>query len=222
MFQDRIDAGNQLAEKLKYYAGTAAVVMAVPRGGVPVAYAVAKRLDLTLDLLFAKKIGHPLNREYAIGAVSLTDSFILPHRGISPRYIKSETDAIRRRIKSMQLKYTESGQLQRLKDKTVIVVDDGMATGNTLLSTVNMLRKEQPAKIVVAVPVASRESASHLAPAVDELVCVLLPDEFFGVGGFYEDFHQVTDEEVMRYLHQVQKTVASAPGRRNDIEHLAE
>ncbi|WP_431215126.1 hypothetical protein ACQ86N_10605 [Puia sp. P3] len=105
MFTDRIDAGFALAEKLKKYARMEGVILAVPRGGIPIGYVVAKRTGLSLDLLMTKKIGHPQNREYAIGAVSLTDSFLLPHIGVSSAYIKAETEQIRKRLKEMRLKF---------------------------------------------------------------------------------------------------------------------
>ncbi|MBS1603278.1 MAG: phosphoribosyltransferase [Bacteroidetes bacterium] len=208
MFQDRSEAGRELAVKLRKYSGVAGVILAVPRGGVPVAYEVAKETGMPLDLLFTKKIGHPQNREYAIGAVSLTDAYVLPNAGISAGYIKAETERIRARLGEMQVKFNGTEHLQSLKDKVVIIVDDGIATGNTLLISLNMIRKEGPSRIVVAVPVAARSAAVKLGKAVDEMVCVLIPERFEGVGGFYEDFHQVTDEEVAYYLDKLRKSVA--------------
>jgi len=208
MFTDRIDAGFALAEKLKKYARMEGVILAVPRGGIPIGYVVAKRTGLPLDLLMTKKIGHPQNREYAIGAVSLTDSFLLPHIGVSLDYIKTETEQIRKRLKEMRLKFMGTAEPLPLKDKTVIVVDDGVATGNTLLSTINMIRKEGPAWIVIAVPVASRSAAEKLSSVADEFISVLIPDEFYGVGEFYTDFHQVTDDEVLYYLNELRVSPA--------------
>jgi len=208
MFTDRIDAGFALAEKLKKYARMEGVILAVPRGGIPIGYVVAKRTGLPLDLLMTKKIGHPQNREYAIGAVSLTDSFLLPHIGVSATYIKEETEQIRKRLKEMRLKFMGTAEPLPLKDKTVIVVDDGVATGNTLLSTINMIRKEGPARIVIAVPVASRSAAEKLSSVADEFISVLIPDEFYGVGEFYTDFHQVTDDEVLYYLNELRVSPA--------------
>jgi len=205
MFKDRIDAGIALAKKLEKYSGKEGVILAVPRGGVPVGYAVAKRTGLPMDLLLTKKIGHPQNREYAIGAVSLTDSFLQPYNGVSTSYIKTEIEHIRKRLKEMQLKFRGNAP-KKLKDKTVIIIDDGVATGNTLLSTIGMIRKEGPARIVIAVPVASPGAAAELSKAADEFISVLIPDEFYGVGAFYDDFHQVTDEEVLYYLNRLRET----------------
>lgn len=208
MFTDRIDAGFALAEKLKKYSRMEGVILAVPRGGIPIGYVVAKRTGLPMDLLMTKKIGHPQNREYAIGAVSLTDSFLLPHIGVSSTYIKAETEHIRKRLREMRLKFMGTAEPLPMKGKTVIIVDDGVATGNTLLSTINMIRKEGPARIVIAVPVASRSAAGKLSAVADEFISVLIPDEFYGVGGFYTDFHQVTDDEVLYYLNELRVSPA--------------
>ena len=200
MYHDRIDAGLILAKALQKYKNDPGVVLAVPRGGVPIAYIVARELGFPIDLLLTKKIGHPANNEYAIGAVSLTDSYIVPHENIPPDYIDKETKRIRKRLKEMYIKFMGDKEPESLKNKTVIVIDDGIATGNTLLSTINMLRKSNPSKIIIAVPVASESAIEKLSNFVDEIVCPLIPEIFFGVGAFYETFEQVSDEEVMSYL----------------------
>jgi len=200
MFQDRIEAGLLLADKLKKYKNDPGVVLAVPRGGMPVAYAVAKELGFPLELILTKKIGHPMNKEYAIGAASLTDHFIIPHENVTDEYINRELKQVRSRLKEMYVRFMGNKEPENLKGKTVIVIDDGIATGNTLMSTVNVLRKSDPGKIVIAAPVASRSAINKLSKEVDEVVAVLIPDEFYGVGAFYEDFGQVSDEEVLFYL----------------------
>jgi putative phosphoribosyl transferase len=205
MFLDRIHAGELLAAELKKYKDDAGVVLAVPRGGVPIAYMVAKKLDLPLDLLLTKKIGHPLNQEYAIGSVSLTDRLIIPHEGVPQSYIDRETERIRLRLKEMYKKFMGDKEPESIKDKTVIVIDDGMATGNTLMSTINMLRQGKPNKIVVAVPVASSNAYQKISEAVDEIICLLVPEYFAGVGAFYEDFQEVSDDEVMFYLDKMKE-----------------
>ena len=201
MYADRIEAGLVLADQLKKYAGQPGVVLAVPRGGVPLGYIIARELKLPLEILLSKKIGHPNNPEYAIGAVSLTDSIIIPHEGVSNEYIESETLRIREKLRENYKKFMGDNKPTDLKDKIVIIVDDGIATGNTLLSTVKMLRNQKPAKIVIAVPVAPRSSVDKLSKLVDEMVVPLVPKEFYGVGGFYEDFEQVSDEDVLSYLN---------------------
>ena len=200
MYADRIEAGLVLADQLKKYAGQPGVVLAVPRGGVPLGYIIARELKMPLEILLSKKIGHPNNPEYAIGAVSLTDSIIIPHEGVSNDYIESETERIREKLRENYKKFMGDNKPIDLKDKIIIIVDDGIATGNTLLSTVKMLRNQKPAKIVIAVPVAPRSSIDKLSKLVDEMVIPLIPKEFYGVGGFYEDFAQVSDEEVLNYL----------------------
>jgi len=205
MFRDRIEAGLQLAEKLRKYQGHQGVILAVPKGGVPVAYAVAKELGFPLEVILTKKIGHPMNKEYAIGAVSLTDEFIIPHEGVSSEYIASEIETIRKKLKEMYQRFMGDKKPENLGGKTVIVVDDGIATGNTLLATVNMLKKQEPSKIVIAVPVASINAVRKLSKVVDDVVAVLVPEVFHGVGAFYEDFEPVTNEEVIYYLERLSK-----------------
>jgi len=146
-----------------------------------------------------------LNEEYAIGSVSLTDRLIIPHEDVSQSYIDRETEKIRLRLKEMYKKFMGDKELVNIKDKTVIVIDDGMATGNTLMSTIKMLRQSKPGKIIVAVPVASSSAYQKISEVVDEVICLLIPEYFAGVGAFYEDFAQVSDDEVMYYLDKMKK-----------------
>jgi predicted phosphoribosyltransferase len=203
MFRDRLQAGALLADKLKKYKNAEGIVLAVPRGGVPVAYAIARQLGLSMELVLTKKIGHPLNKEYAIGAASLTDYFVIPHDNVSMEYIDQELQKIRSRLKEMHKKFMDDEEPAKLEGKTVILVDDGIATGNTLMGTVHVLRKGKPAKIIIAVPVASASAVEKLSEEVDEVVAVLIPEAFYGVGAFYEDFEQVSDEEVLFYLDKL-------------------
>ena len=206
MFRDRIEAGLLLAEKLRKYQNDPGVILAVPRGGVPVAYAVARELGFPLEVILSKKIGHPMNPEYAIGAASLTDYIVVPHDDISQEYIDSEVVKIRRKLKEMYVKFMGNKEPEDLRGKTVIVIDDGVATGNTLLGTVDMLRKSHPAKIIIAVPVAPASAVSKLNKEVDDVVVVWVPESFYGVGSFYENFEQVTDEEVIFYLNKLKES----------------
>ena len=205
IFRDRIEAGKLLAEKLKKYKNDPGVVLAVPRGGVPVAYEVARELGFPIEVILIKKIGHPANKEYAIGAASLTDYFILPHSGVTDEYIQRELKRVRLRLKEMYTRFMGDKEPEDLEGKTVIVIDDGIATGNTLLGTINVLRKSKPAKIIIGVPVASRSAYEKLSEEVDEVVAVMVPETFYGVGAFYEDFQQVSDEEVLFYLGKLEK-----------------
>ncbi len=203
MFRDRMEAGLILAARLQKYKDKEGVLLAVPRGGVPVAYAVAKELRLPVQLILTKKIGHPLNKEYAIGAAGLSDYFVIPHENVTDEYIEEELTRIRTRLREMQKLFMGNKEPLSLEGKTVIVVDDGIATGNTLLGTINLLRKSKPGKIVIGVPVASGKAIEKLSEVADEVVAVLVPDEFYGVGAFYEDFQQVSDEEVKFYMDKL-------------------
>ena len=205
MFRDRIEAGTLLAAKLKKYKSTSGIVLAVPRGGVPVAFAVAKELGFPVEVVLTKKIGHPMNKEYAIGAASLTDYFVIPHENVSEEYIQEELKLIRANLKKMYARFMGDKEPADIKDKTVIVIDDGIATGNTLLGTIHVLRKGKPGKIVIGVPVASKSAMRKLSTEVDEVVAVMVPDEFHGVGAFYEDFGQVSDEEALFYLDKLRE-----------------
>ena len=205
MFRDRIEAGLLLAHKLRKYKNDAGIVLAVPRGAVPVAYAVARELGFPLEIILTKKIGHPMNREYAIGAASLSDHFIIPHDDVPDEYIEWELQRIRTKLKSMYKQFMGDREPESLEGKTVIVVDDGIATGNTLMATINIIRKSNPGKIVVGVPVASRSAVIKLSKEVDEVIAVLIPEVFYGVGAFYENFEQVDDEEVMFYLEKMRE-----------------
>ena len=192
-----------LATRLRKYKNIPGVVLAVPRGGVPVAYEIAKELNIPLEVILVKKLGHPNNKEYAIGAVGLKDSFVLPHENVTQYYIETEIANIRERLKEMQISFMGDKEPQNLTGKTVILVDDGIATGNTILGTVQVLRKSQPYKIVLAVPVASQSAVEKLEPFVEEMVILLCPESFRSVGLFYSDFSQVSDEEVIHYLDKL-------------------
>lgn len=189
-----------LAKKLQKYRHSGGVVLAVLRGGVPVAYAVAIELGLPMDVILAKKIGHPVNKEYAVGAATLTDYFIDPGYHLPEDYIKSELKIIRDRLRDMSRKFRYNKSERDIEGRTILVIDDGIATGHTLLSTVRLLRKGNPEKIVVAVPVAPQHAIDLLSLEADEVVALYSPSYFSSVGQFYRDFSEVTDEEVTFYL----------------------
>jgi predicted phosphoribosyltransferase len=203
MFQNRSDAGRLLASKLKKYQNVPGVLLAVPRGGVPVAYEVAKELNMPLEVILVKKLGHPMNKEYAIGAVSLKDMFVVPHEDVTDFYIQTEAEKIRRRLQEMQKKFMGDNEPESLQGKTIVIIDDGVATGNTLLATIRLLRNGKPSKIIVAVPVISKSAAKKISLEADELITVFIPETFYGVGAFYDDFTQVSDEEVIDYLKKL-------------------
>ncbi|MBC9912562.1 phosphoribosyltransferase [Chitinophaga varians] len=204
-FIDRYDAAMQLVDKLKKYRRENAIVLAVPRGGVPIGYFLARHLDFDLDLLMTKKIGHPLHEEYAIGAVGLEDIVIDERDDIPPEYLKEQTDLIRLQLKQQYKKFMGREAPADISGRTVIVVDDGVATGRTILVALKMLRQEQAAKLVVAVPVAAEEAAALLKQEVDDFICLYTPSPFYAVGKFYQNFNQVNDEEVMVLLQELNK-----------------
>jgi putative phosphoribosyl transferase len=200
-FKDRETAGRQLAQKLIQYKGKAAIVLGIPRGGVPVAAEIANALNCPLDVLLCKKIGHPAQKEYAIGAVSLTDSYLIPHENVDPVYIAEEIKIVRQRLEEMKKRFSVNNHFS-VAQKTVILADDGMATGRTMIAAIRLLSKSHPLKIILAIPVASGSAKQLILSEVDELVILYEPEWFTGVGAFYEDFEEVTDEEVIQLLKQ--------------------
>jgi putative phosphoribosyl transferase len=213
MYADRIEAGHVLAGALQSYQHDKALVLAVPRGGIPVAAVVAREYGFPLDLLLTKKIGHPVNHEYAIGAVSLTDSIIVPHQGVTETYLKEESSRIRAELRQMYAKFMGDKEPEKLTGKVLIVIDDGVATGNTLIGTIKMLRKENPKEIIIAVPVATLKAVNKLSTVVDKVVCPQIPYGFTGVSNYYENFDQVTDEEALFYLNQLKAEQTNSDNR---------
>lgn len=201
MFIDRLDAGRQLAEKLKIFRNESCVILGVPRGGVPVANEISRLLEMPLDILPVKKIGHPVNKEYAIGAVGPEHEYIIPHADVSDHYIESEKIAVRKRLKEMQEKFTGTGNPTGITGKTAIIVDDGIATGNTIMAGIRGIREQGPGKIIVATPVISRQAYDKISLEADEVIILHMPDYFGGVGAFYTNFPQVSDEEVIAILN---------------------
>lgn len=200
MFRNRYDAALKLIPFLEKYKNERGVVFAIPRGGVPIGYYIAKHYNLPLELLLTKKIGHPGNEEFAIGAVSLEDYIIDERHNIPESYIENEIKRIRESLKERYKKFMGDRKPVDMEGKIVIIVDDGIATGNTLLAAIRMMRQKHPKKIVVAIPVAPREAAEKIKKHVDDFICLHIADDFYGVGQFYLDFSEVSDEEVIRLL----------------------
>jgi putative phosphoribosyl transferase len=211
LFRDRADAGRQLGARLQKYAGKPEVlVLALPRGGVPVAYEVAKALHAPMDVFIVRKLGVPGQEELAMGAVATGGVRVLNDPVVNalgiPDYVidavvKWETDELKRR----EQLYRGDRPPPNVRGKTVILVDDGLATGSTMLAAVRALREQRPARIVVAVPVASPDTCELLKAYVDEVVCAATPEPFYAVGFWYQDFEQTTDEEVRELLSLGQK-----------------
>lgn len=202
MFRNRIDAANQLAAELLRFKSKNTVVIAIPRGGLPIGSIVAISLDAPLDIILTKKIGHPLNKEFAVGAVSLHNRVLNDNIDLSQGYIENETKRIRKLLQNRHDQYYKKHKPQNLKDKTVIIVDDGIATGNTLLATVDIVHQQCPKAIVVAVPVAPASAIKSLRAIsyVDEVICLRTPYYFEAVSLYYTDFKAVSDEEAIEIL----------------------
>ena len=209
IFKDRFDAARQLAERLKQYANNPdALVLAIPRGGLQLGNVLARELHLPLDVVFTKKIGYPGNPEYAIGAVSARHVFISPDFAHIPElheYIMHQAESLRAILGQREVDYRKGMPSLDVTNKIVIVVDDGVATGNTLLATLALLKEDNPQKIVVALPVASKSAFELLQKNVDELLCLYVPDIFYGVGQFYDNFDQVDDAQAIHLLHEANR-----------------
>ncbi len=205
-YTDRVHAGQVLARALAHLKGqTDLVVLGVPRGGVVVAAQVAQALGAPLDVAITRKVGAPGNPEFAIGAVSEGDALVLDEGiirqlEIPEAYIREEVARQRLELARRLALYRGGREPVPVQGKTVILVDDGVATGATLLATVRTLRTRGPARILVAVPVASADALDRLAQEADEVVCPYVPAFFWAVGAFYEQFDQTTDEEVVDLL----------------------
>lgn len=204
MFKDRIDAGIQLANKLLPFKDKEVVVLAIPRGGLPIGVIVSKTLQAPLGVALSKKIGHPYNKEYAIGAVSMDQIVLNDVAGVHERYIQEETTRIREILKQRHQQYYKSRQPEDLKDKVVIIIDDGIATGNTIRVTAELVHAQKPKKVIVAIPVAPGSAIKNLEAStyIDQVICLQTPYDFMAVGQFYEVFNQVSDEEAIQLLEE--------------------
>jgi putative phosphoribosyl transferase len=205
MFKDRFDAGHKLAEKLqKYKDDSNAVILAIPRGALEIGSVLSRELHIPLDVILTKKIGYPGNPEYAIGAMSL-ETIIIDRRAIEfsgelESYLKKEVEEIRQLLHERSKAYHGNKEPISLENKIVIVTDDGIATGRTLEVTLDLIKKQHPAKIIVAVPVASKEAINLIKKKVDEVICLEVPDFFMSVSQWYDHFDQVNDEQAIALL----------------------
>ena len=209
-FQDRHEAGQLLAEELASLGGQGRLmVLGIPRGGVVVAYEVAKALDAPLDVYITRKIGAPHNPELALGAVASDGTLVLDHDliariGASDEYVREETNRQRREIERRLAAYRGSRARLDLQDKTVILVDDGVATGSTVRASLRAIRLQQPAQLILAIPVGPPDTIHFLSQEADRVVCLYTPEVFWAVGAFYTIFDQTPDAEVIRLLQQQQ------------------
>jgi putative phosphoribosyl transferase len=215
-FRDRREAGRVLAHKLKKYAGRHEVVMlALPRGGVPVAFEVAEALGAPMDIFLVRKLGTPGHRELAMGAIAsggirVLNDEVVRWLGISDEQIDAVSREEQRELERRQQAYLEGRPLTPLEGRIVILVDDGLATGSTMRAAVQAVRQRNPARIVVAVPVGARDTCSEMAALADEVICARMPEPFSAVGQWYLDFEQTTDSEVMGLIHEHAATLKAA------------
>jgi putative phosphoribosyl transferase len=207
LFYDRTDAGRRLAKLLKRRIQGPCIVLAIPRGGVVVGYEVAKELGCPLDVVISRKVGAPAQPELAVGAVAedgvaFVDEEIAGLVGVSRDYVERRAREEMREVRRRAEEYRGGREMPDLSGKTVILVDDGLATGLTMMAAVHMARNKGAEKVVVAVPVSPPETVAKLRRHADEVICLETPTNFYAIGQFYERFDQLTDEETNSILRK--------------------
>ncbi|MBI3486303.1 phosphoribosyltransferase [Candidatus Daviesbacteria bacterium] len=209
MFKDRVDAGKKLAEKLIKYSDQNTVVLALPRGGVPVGFEVAKRLKAPLDVLVVRKLGAPSSLEFGIGAIApnnikVIDEISVEKLGISRKDIEKIEKKLRKELDRRIKKYRGKNSFPDVKNKTVVLVDDGVATGVSAKAAIKAVLEQNPKRLIIAVPVCALNAlkgiSSVVRPIKDEVICLYTPYDFSAVGHFYKSFNPVSDQEVIKLL----------------------
>ena len=206
LFRDRTEAGRVLADRLAAYANYPdAMVLALPRGGVPVAFEVAEALNLPLDIFVVRKLGLPGHEEFAIGAIAsggarVLNQDLIRQLSLSDEIIEHIVAREQRELERREQTYRGQRPMLDVRDRIVIIVDDGLATGSSMRAAIAALRQKRPTKLIVAVPVGARVTCSELEALADEAICLETPENFNAVGLWYSDFSQITDEEVIDLL----------------------
>ncbi len=205
LFKDRAEAGKRLADALEDYARESPIILAIPRGGVVVAHEISKKLNCALDIVVPRKIGAQYNPELAIGAVaedgsSYIDETVVSMLGASKAYIDKKIEEEKKEISRRVEKYRQGLKKRVIKGRVVILVDDGIATGYTAIAAARFIKKQKPRKLVLAVPVAPKQTLEKIREEVDDVVCLYSPASFMAIGQFYEKFEQISDDEVIRIL----------------------
>jgi predicted phosphoribosyltransferase len=217
-FRDRTDAGRQLASCLSYYVNRPdVVVLALPRGGVPVGLEVAENLNVVMDVFLVRKLGVPGHEELAMGAIAsggirVVNESLVRELGLSPHLIDRVARTEERELARREQLYRDARPQPEFRGRTVILVDDGLATGSTMRAAIAAVRARKPARIVVAVPVAAPAACAELQDEVDEIICAEATDPFIAVGYWYDDFSPITDEKVRDLLARVQETALGQRG----------
>jgi putative phosphoribosyl transferase len=218
-FANRRDAGRQLAAALLRFKGQRPVLLALPRGGVPVAFEIAALLDAPLDVVLVRKIGHPWSPELAVGAIAegqgietFIDDRAVAEFDVPQAYLETEIDRQRCEIEQRRRLYFKDRAAVGIRGCTAIVVDDGIATGATMQVALRAVRRRDPAAVVLAVPVAPAETLERLGAEVDAIVCLATPEDFGAVGFFYDDFHPVEDKVVVDLLARAAGAPTVNPG----------
>jgi len=210
-FRNRAEAGRRLAERLASFRSRDPAVLALPRGGVPVAYEIAKALQAPLDLVLVRKIGAPGHAEFGLGAVVdgahpqvVLNEEVVAQLDVPPAYIEAETERQLQEIERRRARYLHGRRPIDVEGRTTIVVDDGIATGGTVRAALQGLARARPAHLALAVPVAPADTIEQLRSQADEIVCLLTPEPFYAVGMHYQDFTQTSDAEVIALLDEAQ------------------